>query len=114
MRGVDFEVGRTRFGIFLKPCVAHVQMRLTQPMDFVLGIGSAQIVAATAASRTAQIWCHLHPGHHRPRSELLCRRRSRRLLRTSANKLSVKMILPPGLFIFPVVLLFVMLPVVIN
>jgi hypothetical protein len=114
MDGVDFEVGRTRFEIFLKPCLAHVQMRLTQPMDFVLGIGSAQIVAATAASRTAQIWCHLHPGRHRPRSELLCRRRSRRLLRTRANKLSAKMTLPPGLFIFPVVLLVVMLPVVIN
>jgi tight adherence protein C len=42
--------------------------------------------------------------------------RDRRLLRAeeSANKLSVKMILPLGLFIFPVVLLVVMLPVVIK
>jgi tight adherence protein C len=42
--------------------------------------------------------------------------RDRRLLRAeeAANKLSVKMILPLGLFIFPVVLLVVMLPVVIK
>jgi tight adherence protein C len=42
--------------------------------------------------------------------------RDRRLLRAeeAANKLSVKMILPLGLFIFPTVLLVVMLPVVIK
>jgi tight adherence protein C len=42
--------------------------------------------------------------------------RDRRLLRAeeAANKLSVKMVLPLGLFIFPVVLLVVMLPVVIK
>jgi tight adherence protein C len=32
----------------------------------------------------------------------------------SANKLSVKMVLPLGLFIFPVVLLVIMLPIVIK
>jgi tight adherence protein C len=42
--------------------------------------------------------------------------RDKRLLRAeeAANKLSVKMVLPLGLFIFPVVLLVVMLPVVIK
>jgi tight adherence protein C len=42
--------------------------------------------------------------------------REKRLLRAeeAANKLSVKMVLPLGLFIFPVVLLVVMLPVVIK
>jgi tight adherence protein C len=42
--------------------------------------------------------------------------REKRLLRAeeAANKLSVKMILPLGLFIFPVVLLVVMLPVIIK
>ena len=42
--------------------------------------------------------------------------RDKRLLRAeeAANKLSVKMILPLGLFIFPVVLLVVMLPVIIK
>lgn len=42
--------------------------------------------------------------------------RDRRLLRAeeAANKLSVKMIIPLGLFIFPVVLLVVMFPVVIK
>ena len=42
--------------------------------------------------------------------------RDRRLLRAeeAANKLSVKLVLPLGLFIFPVVLLVIMLPVVIK
>ena len=42
--------------------------------------------------------------------------REKRLLRAEevANKLSVKMVLPLGLFIFPVVLLVVMLPVMIK
>ena len=42
--------------------------------------------------------------------------RDKRLLRAeeAANKLSVKMVLPLGLFIFPVVLLVVMLPVIIK
>jgi tight adherence protein C len=42
--------------------------------------------------------------------------RERRLLRAeeAANKLTVKMVLPLGLFIFPVVLLVVMLPVMIK
>lgn len=42
--------------------------------------------------------------------------RDKRLLRAeeSANKLSVKMVLPLGLFIFPVVLLVIMLPIVIK
>jgi tight adherence protein C len=42
--------------------------------------------------------------------------RDRRLLRAeeAANKLSVKMVLPLGLFIFPVVLLVVMFPVIIK
>jgi tight adherence protein C len=42
--------------------------------------------------------------------------RDKRLLRAeeAANKLSVKIVLPLGLFIFPVVLLIVMLPVVIK
>jgi tight adherence protein C len=42
--------------------------------------------------------------------------REKRLLRAeeAANKLSVKMVLPLGLFIFPVVLLVVMLPVIIK
>jgi tight adherence protein C len=42
--------------------------------------------------------------------------REKRLLRAeeAANKLSVKMVLPLGLFIFPVVLLVVMLPVAIK
>jgi len=42
--------------------------------------------------------------------------RDKRLLRAeeAANKLSVKMVLPLSLFIFPVVLLVVMLPVVIK
>jgi len=42
--------------------------------------------------------------------------RDKRLLRAeeSANKLTVKMVLPLGLFIFPVVLLVVMLPVMIK
>jgi tight adherence protein C len=42
--------------------------------------------------------------------------REKRLLRAeeSANKLTVKMVLPLGLFIFPVVLLVVMLPVIIK
>jgi tight adherence protein C len=42
--------------------------------------------------------------------------RDKRLLRAeeSANKLSVKMVLPLGLFIFPVVLLVILLPIVIK
>jgi len=42
--------------------------------------------------------------------------REKRLLRAeeTANKLSVKMVIPLGLFIFPVVLLVIMLPVIIN
>ncbi len=42
--------------------------------------------------------------------------REKRLLRAeeAANKLSVKMVLPLGLFIFPVVLLVIMLPIVIK
>jgi tight adherence protein C len=42
--------------------------------------------------------------------------RDKRLLRAeeTANKLSVKLVLPLGLFIFPVVLLTVMLPVVLK
>jgi tight adherence protein C len=42
--------------------------------------------------------------------------REKRLLRAeeAANKLTVKMVLPLGLFIFPVVLLVVMLPVMIK
>lgn len=42
--------------------------------------------------------------------------RDRRLLRAeeSANKLPVKMMLPLGLFIFPVILLVVLLPIVIK
>jgi tight adherence protein C len=42
--------------------------------------------------------------------------REKRLMRAeeSANKLTVKMVLPLGLFIFPVVLLVVMLPVMIK
>ena len=42
--------------------------------------------------------------------------REKRLLRAeeAANKLTVKMVLPLGLFIFPVVLLMVMLPVMIK
>jgi tight adherence protein C len=42
--------------------------------------------------------------------------REKRLLRAeeAANKLTVKMVLPLGLFIFPVILLVVMLPVIIK
>jgi tight adherence protein C len=42
--------------------------------------------------------------------------RDKRLLRAeeSANKLPVKMMLPLGLFIFPVILLVVLLPIVIK
>ena len=42
--------------------------------------------------------------------------REKRLLRAeeTANKLSVKMVLPLGVFIFPVVLLVIMLPVIIK
>jgi tight adherence protein C len=42
--------------------------------------------------------------------------REKRLLRAeeTANKLSVKMVIPLGLFIFPVVLLVIMLPVIIK
>ena len=42
--------------------------------------------------------------------------REKRLLRAeeAANKLTVKMVLPLGLFIFPVVLLVVMLPVMVK
>ena len=42
--------------------------------------------------------------------------REKRLLRAeeAANKLTVKMVLPLGLFIFPVILLVVMLPVMIK
>ena len=42
--------------------------------------------------------------------------RDKRLLRAeeTANKLSVKMVIPLGLFIFPVVLLVIMLPVIIK
>ena len=42
--------------------------------------------------------------------------REQRLLRAeeTANKLSVKMVIPLGLFIFPVVLMVIMLPVVIK
>ena len=44
------------------------------------------------------------------------RMRDKRLLRAEevANKLSVKMVLPLGMFIFPVILVMVMLPVVIK
>jgi len=42
--------------------------------------------------------------------------RDKRLLRAeeSANKLPVKMMLPLGLFIFPVILLVVLLPIIIK
>ncbi len=42
--------------------------------------------------------------------------RDRRLLlaEEAANKLSVKIVLPLGLFIFPVILLVIMLPVIIK
>ena len=42
--------------------------------------------------------------------------REKRLLRAeeAANKLSVKMVLPLGVFIFPVVLMVIMLPVAIK